>query len=113
MVALETLPKNLNETYERILKKIMGKGERVATVAQKVLMWLVGSIRPLSLLELQEAIMIECGASHFNEKLRLLDTADILTTCGSLVEAFSNEENSQCVRLSHYTVQVGIGRLSS
>ena len=52
-IALKSLPKDLNETYERILRKIVDKGEATAARAQTILMWLVGSMRPLGLLELQ------------------------------------------------------------
>ena len=90
--ALKTLPKDLNVTYERILLKI--------------LRWLVGSMRPLQLLELEEAIMIECGTSKLDEKSRPMRTTSILASCGSLVEEFKDEYGLQTVRLSHYTVQV-------
>ena len=105
-IALKSLPKDLNETYERILRKIVDKGEATATRAQTILMWLVGSMRPLGLLELQEALMVEPGNVELNETLRLIRATDILTTCGSLMEEFLDKDGLQMVRLSHYTVQV-------
>ena len=47
---LKNLPKDMNEIYERILQKIMDKGESTAVRAEKILMWLAGSMRPLQLL---------------------------------------------------------------
>ena len=105
-LALTVLPKDINETYERILLKIIREGEEIANAAEKILMWLVGAMRPLHLLELEEAMMIEPGRKELNMSSRLIDPTDILTICGSLVEDFLDEEGIRIVRLSHYTVQV-------
>ena len=106
--ALKNLPKGLNEIYERILLRIVGKGDATVARAERILTWLVGSFRPLQLLELGEALMIEPGSKKLNENLRLMRVTDILTICGSLVEEFTDENGLQIVRLSHYTVQVDI-----
>ena len=106
--SLKSLPNGLYETYDRILLKIVSKGDAVAARTEKILMWLVGSFRPLRLLELEEALMIEPGSKKLNADLRLMRVSDILTTCGSLVEGYVNEYDVQMVRLSHYTVQVSI-----
>ena len=107
--ALKVLPKDLNETYARILLKISEKKE-TAKVAEKILRWLVGSMRPLGLLELEEAIMIEPGTVGLNEELhpRGSGTATILVSCGSLVEEFEDKGGLRQVRISHYTVQVSM-----
>ena len=107
-VALGTLPKDLNETYKRILLKILNEGEETANAAEKILMWLVGAVEPLELSALEEAMMIEPGSVELNTSSRLIDPTDILTICGSLVEAFSDGYNLPKVRLSHYTVQASI-----
>ena len=106
--ALTALPKDINETYERILLKIIGRGEEIANTAEKILTWLVGAMRPLTLSELEEAIMIEPGLSELNTSSRLIDPSDILTICGSLVEEFLDENGLSIVRLSHYTVRVSM-----
>ena len=107
-VALGTLPKDLNETYKRILLKISNEGEETANTAEKILMWLVGAVRPLRLPELEEAIMVEPGSVELNTSSRLIDPTDILTICGSLVEGFSDIFDQQRVRLTHYTVRASI-----
>ena len=107
-VALGTLPKDLNETYKRILLKILNEGEDTANAAEKILMWLVGAVEPLGLSALEEAMMIEPGSVELNTSSRLIDRTDILTICGSLVEEFFDEDQLPKVRLSHYTVQVSI-----
>ena len=108
--ALDALPKDLNETYARILLKISERKE-TAKAAEKILRWLVGSMRHLGLLELEEAIMIEPGTAELNEELRPRGsgTAAILASCGSLVEEFEDEGGLRRVRISHYTVQVRMG----
>ena len=105
-LALTLLPKDINETYERILLKILSEGEAMAKTAEKILTWLVGSFRPLRLVELEEALMIEPGSEKLNESLRLMRVTDILTTCGSLVEGYLDANGVHTVRLSHFTVQV-------
>ena len=105
--ALKTLPKDINETYERILLNIIGEGEEIATTAEKILTWLVCAMRPLELSELEEAIMIEPGMSELNTSSRLIDPSDIFTICGSLVEEFVDQGVPR-VRLSHYTVRVSM-----
>ena len=108
--ALRNLPEGLNETYERILLKIVGKGEATAARAEKILTWIMGSFRPLRLTELKEALMITPGSQKLNESLRSMSITDILTTCGSLVEEY-NSWGGLSVRLSHYTVQVSMNCL--
>ena len=105
--ALKTLPKDIDETYERILLKIIGEGEEISNTAEKILVWLVGAMRPLKLPELEEALMVEPGMVELNTSARLIDPNDILTICGSLVEEFS-DRNGLRVRLSHYTVRVSM-----
>ena len=107
-VALGTLPKDLNETYKRILLKILNEGEAAANTAEKILMWLVGAVEPLELSALEEAMMIEPGSAELNTSLRLIDPTDILTICGSLVEEFLGDDGLPIVRLSHYTVRVSM-----
>ena len=107
-VALGTLPKDLNETYKRILLKILNQGEEMAKIAERILMWLVGAVELLGLPELEEAIMIEPGNKELNTSLRLIDPTDILAICGSLVEEFKDWNQLPRVRLSHYTVQVSM-----
>ena len=104
--ALGTLPKDLNETYKRILVKILNEGEETANAAEKILMWLVVAVEPLELSALEEAMMIEPGSVELNTSSRLIDPTDILTICGSLVD--SGGSSGQMVRLSHYTVQANI-----
>jgi len=86
---LKELPKTLDDTYARILKNIPEKYSKRAHCAMQIL---VVSYRPLSPVEVADAIAVD----HENEKFdptvdRLLDPLDILQICSSLVMVRSNE----------------------
>ncbi|GBE88163.1 hypothetical protein SCP_1203930 [Sparassis crispa] len=100
--ALRTLPRGLYPTYERILKRIEDEGEESALIAKKTLLWLVSALRPLKLVEVEEAIMIEVGSESLNDDARVLDKHDILEICSSLVDY---DDSTDIVSVSHYSVQ--------
>ncbi len=81
-VALYSLPKSLDQTYDRILQSIPDEYRRQA---QTALQWLAYSARPLRLSELAEAVAVEpeCGWDFLDN--RLFDRQKILTICSSLV----------------------------
>ena len=80
---LATLPKTLDDTYERILCAI---DEAHATDAFKILQWLAFSTRPLELQELAEATAITLDdLPKFDPEDRLRHPTDILAICSSLV----------------------------
>ncbi|KAF8133986.1 ankyrin repeat-containing domain protein [Boletus edulis] len=100
-IALETLPKGLDETYERILLAI--DAETLAgELAQRALTWLVAALRPLRLSEIMEALSI-------NLQTRSLDTDNVpihrgalLDACGSLV---TYSEKTEIIILAHFSVK--------
>jgi len=82
--ALSSLPKTLDETYERILQALDSADQlRDATTA---LRWLCFSYRPLRLLEMVEILAIENGddGGFFPEE-RLRHPTDIMVVCSSLI----------------------------
>ena len=135
---LGTLPKDLNQTYERILKKIINKDAKMAEKARRILLWLVGATRPLHILELCEAITIETEGNWLNDQYKVIDPMYVLRACGSLIQSFSSSDSfhrasytevlldeghldalfpnkddlqkhrNTYIRLSHYTVKVCI-----
>ena len=82
--ALLSLPKTLDETYERILQHLRSNDQLEDTT--QALRWLCFSIRPLTLLEMVEILAIQTGdeAGFFPED-RMPDPADIMTVCSSLI----------------------------
>jgi ankyrin repeat domain-containing protein 50 len=79
---LEQLPKDLDETYDRILLRIM---EEDADEAFAALQWLTYSERPLYLDELAEAVVLGPDKCSLNNRDRLLDPYEVLHICSSLV----------------------------
>ncbi|KAG2340434.1 hypothetical protein BDR05DRAFT_1002613 [Suillus weaverae] len=100
--ALDDLPKGLYETYERIIHSIEERGQDDDLIAQSCLLWLAGTFTPLTLDQLNEAMMIEVKQSNLNPDLGVVDPMDIVVACGSLV---TYDEKTGVVALSHYSVK--------
>ena len=82
--ALSTLPKTLDQTYERILQGLETRTDFDDTVT--ALQWLCYSHRPLTFLELREELAIETGEhGGFLPDDRLRGPADIMELCSSLI----------------------------
>jgi hypothetical protein len=82
--ALESLPKTLDDTYERILTNI---DKDYQEEARRALMWLAFSQRPLRIEEVAEAAVVDPERdSPFDPEERLHDSCnDIVEILGSLV----------------------------
>ncbi|KAG2051859.1 hypothetical protein BDR06DRAFT_973430 [Suillus hirtellus] len=100
--ALDNLPDGLNETYDRIICGIQQKGRGYDKIAENCLLWLAGALTPLTLDQLDEAMMIDVKQSILNPDLRASDPMDIVVACGSLV---TYDETTGVVALSHYSVK--------
>jgi hypothetical protein len=87
---LSTLPKTLDETYDRILCNIP---EEYHKEAGSVLQLLAVSFRPLTLEEVAEAIAIDSETEVFRVENRLQDPEDVLGICSSLVTLSGCEYN--------------------
>ncbi|KAG1818675.1 uncharacterized protein BJ212DRAFT_1479667 [Suillus subaureus] len=100
--ALDDLPAGLYETYDRIIRSIEERGKDDGPIVQRCLLFLAGAFTPLTLEQLNEAMMIEIGRLSLNEDLGVMDTMDIVFACGSLV---TYNEKTRVVALSHYSVK--------
>lgn len=125
--ALASLPKTMDDTYERILCNI---NEEYAEDALKILQWLAFSARLLGLREVAEATAITLDdIPRFHPEDRIRHYTDVLAICSSLVsvsapvrtwrdfgfvQASSEVPQSltpslltgdRCVRLAHYSVK--------
>jgi len=101
--AIDDLPKGLYGTYNRIIRAIEDGGKDDGPIAQRCLLWLAGAITPLTLAQLDEAIMIETGRSSLNNDKGVINPKDILAACRSLV---IYNEMTGVVALAHYSVKV-------
>lgn len=96
--ALETLPEGLYKTYDRILE---GVQETDYEYVLRLLKWLVGSERRLSLEELAEGIALDPAKDRFDTEERLMESKDVLDLCGSLIRL----EEDETVVLAHFSVK--------
>jgi ankyrin repeat protein len=98
--ALKSLPKTLDETYERVLLRI--PAERVKD-ALRILQWLVFSARPLRINEVAELLVANPERKpEFDLDRRPFNPQIIASYCGSLITTQTSTEE---IRLAHYSVQ--------
>jgi len=99
---LRSLPLGLNETYARILQRIIE--HRKPDVAKKLLNWIAGARRPLHLDELVEAISFEPGDTLWDQGRHRFPTSQtkMLQNCGNLVTVTHSEDGST-IQFVHYT----------
>jgi hypothetical protein len=107
--SLATLPRTLDQTYDRILT---GIGEEYAEYAMRILQWLTFSARPLSVEEVAEVVAIDVTRDPaFDRDEVLEDPLEVLDICSSLVTITTNEADGRSgstqriVALAHYSVQ--------
>ena len=82
---LADLPKDLNEVYDRILKKM---DKKYVADTRTFLQWLAFSKRPMKIAEIAETITIDFAAKDlpvFNPQNRYFNPRDVLVRCSSLV----------------------------
>ncbi|RAR05617.1 HET-domain-containing protein [Stemphylium lycopersici] len=107
--SLASLPRTLDQTYDRILTAI---SEQHSDYAIRILQWLTFSARPLSVEEIAEVVAIDVARDPaFDRDEVLEDPLEVLDICSSLVTITMNEvdrelESAQrTVALAHYSVQ--------
>ena len=101
---LKSLPKDLEETYARILTEIPQDYREDALTALK---WLTFSGRPLMLDELVEALLLSPSRQPaYNPENRLSDPYDIMQILPGLVSISTNTKLSkEEIRLAHFSVK--------
>lgn len=97
--ALEQLPKDLPETFGRILRKAEQPGENYQT---RILEIITTACRPLTAWELQDALGVVEGDMDWNPSRQLNDVFSVLSSCGSLITV---DEEDETVRLIHHSVK--------
>jgi hypothetical protein len=93
MQQLETLPEGLDDIYKRILRAVDGK-YRADTMT--FLQWLAFSRRPMTIIEVAEAITVDFNLEDspvFISTKRYTDPRDVLVRCSGLV---SESEGKYC-----------------
>ena len=103
LTALEDLPKDLPDTFNRILRKLQHSDAADPHFCKKIFDILASAQRPLTLEELREAVSVEPGETIWdvsqlvNDMLKLL-----LDSCGSLVNI---DEEHLTVHFAHHSVK--------
>jgi hypothetical protein len=107
--SLASLPRTLDQTYDRILTAI---SEEYSKYAMRILQWLTFSARPLSVEEIAEVVAIDVARDPaFDRDEVLEDPLEALNICSSLVTITTNEVDrrsgsaQRIVALAHYSVQ--------
>ncbi|MCJ1349212.1 hypothetical protein MMC31_007448, partial [Peltigera leucophlebia] len=98
---IQKLPKNLPETYNRILSRITKMGN--AELAEKVFPWIATARRPLLLEELREAIAVEPLQPYSDPERLVNDMSLIVSCCENLIVL---DEQDKTVQFTHQTVKM-------
>ena len=80
--ALKTLPKTLDETYERILSRI--PDDYVEDV-RRVLQCLICAFKPLDIREVADIVAIDTAEPYYDPENRYSSPRDLLSVCSGLV----------------------------
>ncbi|MCJ1463906.1 hypothetical protein MMC07_002515 [Pseudocyphellaria aurata] len=103
LTALETLPKDLPETFNRILRKLQQSNATDLPFCRKIFDLIAIAQRPLTLEELREAVSVRPGDTSWNASNMVNDMLRlILHSCGSLV---SVDEEHLTVHFTHHSVR--------
>ena len=98
--ALDTLPEELDRTYDQVMQRIQAQTTDHAVLALKVLGWIHHAARPLGTLELQHALAVEPGDAQFDED-GIPEISLVLSVCAGIVTVRENN----IMGLVHYTAQ--------
>lgn len=98
---MKSLPQDLDETYERILLGI--KNEDDIKLMRRVLKLIIFAVRPMTIEEVAEGVVIEEGIESLDEDARLNDPMSLLTICGGILSL-----TDRYIGLSHYSVQADL-----
>ncbi|KAE8454213.1 hypothetical protein EG329_005138 [Mollisiaceae sp. DMI_Dod_QoI] len=96
---LRTLPRNLGETFDRAIKRIMRRGS--AKIAGRIFQWVAAAKRALTLDELREALSYEPGTPYSIAGKRPNGLERITTWCENLVQL---DKELQIVQFAHRSV---------
>ncbi|KAF8556080.1 ankyrin [Imleria badia] len=99
--ALDNLPIGLDATYQRILVAIDTVSPE-GKLALRALVWLVGALRPLRLVEILNGLAIDLGRRTMDHDAGPMHRGALLDACGSLV---TYNEDTDILILSHFSVK--------
>lgn len=99
--SLQSLPRDLDKTYDDALERIKQQDARKLARADQILTLTICAKRPLKLEEMRQALSIRPGDTFLDPEA-FPKTDSLISTCCGLVVV---EDGSQVVRLVHYTTE--------
>lgn len=90
-----------DQAYNEAIDRIKGQLSEDTALAMSVLAWIINAKRPLTIVELCHAVAIEPKQEKLDPQ-DIPDINDLVSVCAGLV---SVDEESEIVRLVHYTTQ--------
>ena len=99
--ALEYLPEKLNDTFDDAMNRAAAQPEEHSILAAQVISWIFYAKRPLSVVELREALAVELGDTRL-DRSGCHEVELSLDVCCGLV---SIDEEDNVIRLVHYSLQ--------
>ncbi|KAK7409054.1 hypothetical protein QQX98_008758 [Neonectria punicea] len=99
--ALGNLPEKLSGMYREIEQRIEKQDTAEADLAWKILRWLTYTLRPLTLVEISEALAVRLGSTELDENARPYSDR-IVSVCAGLVTI---DQESTVVRFVHFSAQ--------
>ena len=103
-VALAMLPKGsgaLDTAYDEAVARINNQQPGFRERADQLLTWIIFAMRPMTVVELQHALAVELDEPDLDED-NIPDADEMVSWCAGLVVV---DEESQIIRLVHYTTQ--------
>ncbi|KAF4909352.1 Vegetative incompatibility protein HET-E-1 [Colletotrichum fructicola] len=98
--ALSDIPRNLPDTFDRVLQRIESKGN--TEVVCSVFMWTAAACYPLALEQLSEVLNIKVNQLRSQASGRVNGIQHLPAWCESLIQV---EEGSQTVHFSHHSIR--------
>lgn len=102
LAALERLPKDLPETFDRVLCKLYEEKSSDPVLARKIFALISTAQRPLTVAEIREAIGITPGEIAWDPRKLINDMSKALGGCGSLLIV---DEEDSTVHFTHHSVR--------
>ena len=90
--ALETLPPELDGSYDQTMERIESQGKDYLELARRVLLWVSTAFRPLSPVELQYAIAVQPGMTELDDED--LDDQDLMISVSAGLVVLDPETNT-------------------
>lgn len=103
---LQNLPKDLSETYARIVKKVNESegGRQKIEMMSRILRWVSCARRPLRINELEEAVGLQKTDTYLHtDRVATSGGEKMIAACGNLV-VYNRTDHT--VTLAHHTIQL-------